>query len=364
MPTGAHICVICQIPVHAIKECSVAYDKEEGYGQKRICVSCSVLKNSEEVLAMQKTENWRGLNDEKKKRTARYLGQNKHNIQDSLTWSKSTKLPIIKNGNTMKLQAVCLEGTNYSLTNTCAFDSLLQILLVTLSDYKHFADKIRATENPLFEMANDILAKGIRAHTYKLRAQILKAIFLKEDQIMDPIIEFCVQINCETNVGHLAGLFFKNTPSFEEESICDMGCPPRKKILPVAQIDSKIILEDNFYNVVNEHIILLGKKKCYRKNCPGFETTSLHKIGSIVLFDVCNFGTKTEPIKLQDIPNTIKNPLNQENDLKLIGIVDYKKPPMLTRGSDTDKCTGHYTAITRRSENWIEYNDLQVAEKK
>lgn len=142
MSTSAHVCVICQIPVHAIEECSLAYDKE-GYGQKRICLSCSILKSSEEILAMQKIINWRRLNNEKKIRTAKYLGQNQHSIQDSLAWSKSTKLPIIKNGSTMKLQAVCIEGTNYSLMNTCAFDSLLQIVLVTLSDYKHFATKVQ-----------------------------------------------------------------------------------------------------------------------------------------------------------------------------------------------------------------------------
>jgi len=118
------------------------------------------------------------------------------------------------------------------------------------------------------------LDKAIRAHTYKLGAQILKPIFLNKD----PIMESCVQIDCEINVGYLASLLFKNTPSFEEESICDMGCPTRKKILPIAQIDLKI-LENNFYNVINDHIILKGKRKCCQKNCPGFETTLLRKIG-------------------------------------------------------------------------------------
>lgn len=124
-------------------------------------------------------------------------------------------------------------------------------------------------------MGIDILDKGIRAHTYKLRAQILKPIFLTEDSPS----ESCVQIDCQTNVGYLAGLLFKNTASFEEESVCNMGCPTRKKILPIAQIDSDIICEKNFYNVINDNIILNGKRKCCRKNCPGFETTTLCKIG-------------------------------------------------------------------------------------
>ncbi|KYQ46927.1 hypothetical protein ALC60_14065 [Trachymyrmex zeteki] len=42
-----------------------------------------------------------------------------------------------------------------------------------------------AENNQIFEMAINILEKGIRAHTYKLRAQILKPIFFK-----------CCQSNC------------------------------------------------------------------------------------------------------------------------------------------------------------------------
>jgi len=64
--TSAHICAICTTPVHALPECPIASDEEEGYGQKRVCLSCFVLKNSTEILAIQVTKNWRGLNNDKK----------------------------------------------------------------------------------------------------------------------------------------------------------------------------------------------------------------------------------------------------------------------------------------------------------
>lgn len=77
----------------------------------------------------------------------------------------------------------------------------------------------------------------------------------------------------------MAGLLFKNTPSFEEESVCNIGyCPKQRKILPIAQINSDIITETNFYNVINDNIMLTGTKRCCQKNCPGFETTMLCKI--------------------------------------------------------------------------------------
>jgi len=52
-----------------------------------------------------------------------------------------------------------------------------------------------------------------------------------------------------------------------------------EKKLPIAQIDSNLILMEKFYNVINNNFILTGIKKCCQKNCPGYETTTLCKIG-------------------------------------------------------------------------------------
>jgi len=142
LPSGAHICVICKTAVHALEQCSTSIN-EEGHGQKRICLFCSSHKSSHKILASQEMKNWRGLNDEENtKSKSKYLVKSHHVIQDSLTWSKSTKLPIIKNGITMELQAIELNDQNYCLRNTCAFDSLLQIVLVALADYEHFQNKV------------------------------------------------------------------------------------------------------------------------------------------------------------------------------------------------------------------------------
>lgn len=95
-------------------------------------------------------------------------------------------------------------------------------------------------------MAIDILVKGIRACSYRQRAQILIPIFTEKSLRF----EDCIQINCETNAGYLANVIFKNNPSFEEISVCNMGCSTRTKKLPVAQIDHNLLLEDDFYNII------------------------------------------------------------------------------------------------------------------
>lgn len=118
--------------------------------------------------------------------------------------------------------------------------------------------------------------KGIRAHTYKLRAEILKPIFISQDVEE----KSCIQIDCRTNIGYLANILFNDTPSFEEISTCSMGCPVRRKQLSVAQIDYNLMQQDDFYNIINNHVILTEERKCYRKDCPGLETTTLCKIGN------------------------------------------------------------------------------------
>jgi len=67
-------------------------------------------------------------------------------------------------------------------------------------------------------------------------------------------------------------------------------------------------------------------------------------------------------IKIQNLPQTIINPLNPKNNLQLIGIVDFKVP-ISTRGS-TKNSIGHYTSIVQRQGSWMEYNDFYQEKKK
>jgi len=129
----------------------------------------------------------------------------------------------------------------------------------------------------MYQIGVDILDKGISGCTYKLRAQILIPIFTSQNVESDDCSQ---QVNCQTNAGYLANIIFNDTPSFEEMSVCNMGCSPRVKKLPVAQIDRNMLFKNDFFNVINNTVILKGQKKCYRKDCPGFETTTLSKIGN------------------------------------------------------------------------------------
>lgn len=138
MPTGAHTCYICQKAVHAIDACSTPIG-EEGYGQKRICKKCKVSGNANEILATREIEDWRGLAS-KTSSKGRYLQRG--NVEQDFLLEKLQKVPIIKNSNNISVKVTKIKNQRYSLTNTCAFDSILQLFITAYFDMKCIKDLV------------------------------------------------------------------------------------------------------------------------------------------------------------------------------------------------------------------------------
>ena len=83
---NAHICYLCHKSVHALPQCSSVFnDSEEGYGQRRIRMTCKKVGNIKDILESREIENWRGLETTKSNNNkALYLGKSKHKLIDSL----------------------------------------------------------------------------------------------------------------------------------------------------------------------------------------------------------------------------------------------------------------------------------------
>lgn len=95
---------------------------------------CKNVENLKDILASREVENWRGLETKSCQTKALYLGQSLHKLIDSLTCKKAVKIPILKNGNSLSLKSLNINDDNYTITNTCAFDSIFQILLAAGHD--------------------------------------------------------------------------------------------------------------------------------------------------------------------------------------------------------------------------------------
>lgn len=108
----------------------------------------------------------------------------------------------------------------------------------------------------------------MRTHTYRLRTQILSKIF----PVKQAAYKKCNIIDCKTSVSHLANILFEKSPSFEEVSSCNKGCPPRQKKLIVIQIGSDVLSNaELFKDVIKLHVMLPEGNQCCKKNCNGIE---------------------------------------------------------------------------------------------
>lgn len=160
-PTGTHVRYICKKAVHAIDACSMSIG-EEGYGQKRICKSCNASDDINEILATREVEDWKGLVCGTSSK-GRYLQRG--NLEQDFLLNKLQKIPIIKNDGNINVKSVQVGYKKISLTNTCAFDSILQLFISAYFDKKHIKDLIhKENSNIFFKLVLNIVTHcGVRA---------------------------------------------------------------------------------------------------------------------------------------------------------------------------------------------------------
>lgn len=273
-PTGDHKCYICKKAVHAIDGCSAPLG-EEGYGQARICKDCSENNIVNDILPTREVENWRGLATTKEKKTrSKYLQTD--NIENQFLFNdKITKIPIMKNGGNITMQSVKLDNKRFSFTNTCAFDSILQLFIAAYFD-KHEIKNFISLNNLhiFFQLVVNIATHGVRKHSYRLRAQVLNEIFTGTS-----LPNNCILIDCAVNIGSLCSKLFTKYPPFSEISRCSNGCTERKKIFPLLHADINLLLHQDF-NAIENNILIQGSRSCCQTNCNGFEITTFSHTGN------------------------------------------------------------------------------------
>ncbi|KAG5891083.1 hypothetical protein JTB14_028286 [Gonioctena quinquepunctata] len=269
-----HKCFICDKRVHLVTECSQSFELENS-ASIRVCTVCSKGGDLKEIITLREFENWRNKGKENeniqkkgRKRKALYLGENKCAIMDKISHEKHATIPILKNASCMDLASIKLDGKRVTLTNTCAFDSIFHLLLTASYDFETFSMKVDLLKEGvgLFQMIDDVRRTGLSNTSYIMRAKILKQ--FQEIQTHPNIAEFFL-LDCATNVGTLARRLLKDVPSFEEISICERGCPPRKKYFPIFSISRRELLCENRENLIENCISLDNSSPCTIADCDG-----------------------------------------------------------------------------------------------
>lgn len=93
----------------------------------------------------------------------------------------------------------------------------------------------KLTEVPTINLVLYILEKGIKAHFYRLRGNILLDVLQKEN--IKHVFGDSYLVKCETDVNDLAARLFNLIPSFTEASICEEGRIIKKSKISTFSVD-------------------------------------------------------------------------------------------------------------------------------
>lgn len=382
LPTGSHKCIRCFKNVHIISGCSTSIGNEEGYGEKRICDSCypkeyiqdnygqrkRKLKNNTSGLYEaphlenedNEEENWKNINGGNfSKKKSIYLTPNREILLRNLNSRSKTKvIGLIKNGNKSNLMSVMLNGHNYVLSNTCAFDSIIQLLAVAYCDSTEYSKYVldKKESNTLWHLVFALLRDGVTVQTYRKRAKILINLFpgesmtngitfLSVEQAADNLLnkllpqDPCIKINKKCN-----NCSHKETVTQNYLTICVKDKNPTKR-----QLDY----------LLNEEIRLI-KKSTVCKQCSEDINLSL-TFGNHLFFNLINLNNSASnlftdtKIQLNNIPKCIK--IN-ETEFILRGSVT---TPDQQQNVVSHTYLGHYHAHAYRHpiNIWQLYDDLR-----
>lgn len=125
-------------------------------------------------------ENWGNILMNPKKKKPIYLTPNREILMRNLNSKSKTKsIGLIQNGNKSRFKSLILDDGSYVLSNTCAFDSVIQILAVAYCDsdeYGSYVDE-KKNSNELWNLVSALLRDGLTLQTYRKRANILKQFY-------------------------------------------------------------------------------------------------------------------------------------------------------------------------------------------
>lgn len=152
---------------------------------------------------------------------------------------KHKSIPFMKNGNKDVTRPVIIKDLGkVILTNTCAFDTLLSLLMAGIADSEEYDHRLKDYgNNELIDFARELLQNGIRKQSYKMRAEI---IYKMQPQITKNEIGISV-VQCESTVMTNLHLFLKDIPSYKTE---------------IGKNYNKCIIKDSAENIVSFNVMV------------------------------------------------------------------------------------------------------------
>lgn len=291
-------------------------------------------------------ENWGGVVTSKNRKRSSYLTKNSEWLHIDLQ-QKASVVPIgiLRNGNCSSLKPIKIDKQNIILSNTCAFDSFLQIWCCSYCDNTKF-EKTESSNGYLSKLTTQMI-KQIGAKAYYFRCLILLKLFPKIEHLPNGISHITTECTIESLIRKLCsgGELYH---SYVETIRCQKCYHTRMlpiSVVPLTIMSTESVNElqgslDTYFSERNH------RKICVKPNCNGHASSKLDHNNMYIFIEI-TVETRIPLVKLNDIPSKVK-----VNNLiyKLAGLVAYSGPSE----SVNHKVIGHFTAYCLRINDKLE----------
>lgn len=262
---------------------------------------------------------------------------------DFLKNTKSFNLPVLINGS--KCRPIKQGKSLMTVQQTCAFDSILQLVTNGLAAHATYRNAIQSSKG-IFQLARSILENGkILLKHYHERASILQDLSIFSDAIKSYTRDI-KRLNANCNTAHLTEYLFKDEPSCIFTKSCSCSeLHSRQTITHNINVD--ILLNEGLAHMERAIDDIKNiQSKC--RTCGALAETTV-TYGKHIIIDTSIFTDnryKRTDLKhnLNSIAKTIL--LNNTNYI-LTGVVHYIPHK------------NHYIALAYTGKQWYEYNDLK-----
>lgn len=326
-------CSNCQTGVHRNKLCA-----SEIENNTIVCLKCSRLEQNS-------FENWRGLASETPKRRPRhsYLEPSSEILEvDYTNLRKVISIGLLRNGHLVDLMPIRIsKALSVTLSNTCGFDSIVQLMASGVCDSETFKQLVLSnTERiKIAEIVHDLAKHGVTKKTYRLRAEILTAIF-------DTHVNPCgiISLSVETEVGNLLPRLDFHYCAMKRIECTE--CSYQK----VQFLYSVEICVDGDFNLseLQDATKFTPFRDCSQNNCNGKLQKKTDFSLTHMFIEPLNMEAKTFELysSLDRIPKSINI---DGNTYILRGVIGYVGP---------NTGTGHFICYCFRHNNkWEEFDD-------
>ena len=239
-------------------------------------------------------ENWRNVQGGSRKRKSIYMTPHPEILLRNIDSRSKTKvIGLIKNGCTSRFMSVKCNNGNYVLSNTCSFDTIVQMLAVAYCDSTAYTKYVmeKKEESTLWQLIFCLLRDGVTVQTYRKRVEILSSLFSGE-----PILNGITYLSVEQSIDSMLNMLLKNYESVQIEencSSCKFERSEKKPFLTIC-VTEKMPTKRQLNLLINQEMKQLYDSKICQM-CNGIiEVTVI--LGEHVFFNLINLNNTTDAL--------------------------------------------------------------------